>query len=282
MTKRLSLSFQRGQGLTEFIVAALALVPLFLLLPMVAKYQDMAHAAQMASRYVAFEATTRNNGMGSNAYKSESELAAEVRRRFFSNANAAIKTGDVAGDFLGSQNLFWRTPQGGSLIENFDRDVVLTFGNDQGANHADAYSAASDGRPFNTVPINVREELDLNADGVYTANISVKVADIDSAEDSFTRSYDALRSIGLNITRHTSLANDSWTASGPQQVEDRIDKTLLFPGRLLRPISPIVGFAVALVELPRCFPRPCMPNEVGPKLGELDFWRDEVPADRLR
>lgn len=281
MTQRLSPSFQRGQALTEFLVVALALVPLFLLLPLIAKYQDIAHAAQMASRYVAFEATTRNDGMGSNAFKSESELAAEVRRRFFSNSDAAIKTGDVAGDFLGSQNLFWRTPQGGSLIENFDSDVAVTFGNGQGASHTDAYSAASDGQPFNTVPINVRDELKLNADGVYTANISVKVADIDSAEDTFTRSYDALRSIGLTITRHTSLTHDSWTASGPQQVEDRIDKTLLFPGRLLRPIKPVVGLAVALVEMPACFPAFCNPNTIGPQLGELDFWRDEVPQDRL-
>ncbi|MES2319828.1 MAG: hypothetical protein V4631_20305 [Pseudomonadota bacterium] len=282
MTLRPSPSSQRGQALTEFIVVALALVPLFLLLPLIAKYQDMAHAAQMASRYVAFESTTRNDGMGSNAFKSETQLADEVRRRFFSNSDAAIKTGDVAGDFRGSQNLFWRTPKGASLITSFADDAVLSFGTARGATHASGFSAASDGRPFNTIPVNVRDELDLKANGVYTANISVKVADIESAEDSFTRSYDALRTIGLNINRHTSLSNDSWTASGPQQVEDRIDKTLLFPGRLLRPIRPVVGVAVALVEMPQCFPSICNPNTIGPQFGGLDFWRDEVPSDRLR
>ncbi len=273
---------QGGQALTEFIVAALVLLPLFLLLPMLAKYQDMAHATQMASRYVAFEATTRNDGMGSNAFKPEAVLAAEVRRRFFSNSDAPIKTGDVAGDFRGSQNLFWRTPQGGSLIAEFDRDVTISFGDAHGTSHAQGFSSASDGQPFDLSAGNIRSAMGLKADGIYTANVDVKVADIESSEGNFAHSYDALRAIGLRIERHTSLSVDSWTASGPQQVEDRIDQTVLFPGRALRPLTPVVGVAVALVEMPKCFPGVCSPSSVGPKLGELEFWRDQVPADRLR
>ena len=45
---------QQGQALTEFLVASLVVVPLFLLIPMIGKYQDMAHNTLMASRYVAF------------------------------------------------------------------------------------------------------------------------------------------------------------------------------------------------------------------------------------
>ncbi|HEY0061830.1 MAG TPA: hypothetical protein VGC21_06900 [Telluria sp.] len=271
---------QRGQALTEFIVVALALIPLFLLMPIIAKYQDMVHATEMASRYVAFEATNRNDQMGTAGYKTREELTTEVQRRFFSNPDAPIKTGDAPGDFRGHQNMFWRDQHGDALIKKFS-DISITFGESQGADHGSAYSAASDGMPFNTVPLNVREELGLQARGIYTANVTVKVANLDSAAGSWTRAYDEFRNINLSITRSTSLSIDSWTASGPLQVESRIDKTLLFPGRLLRPLQTPVGLAVSMSELPRCFPVPCSPD-IGPRMGDLDFWRDQVPADRLR
>jgi len=69
---------QGGQALTEFIVVALALIPLFLLLPVIGKYQDIAHSVQLASRYAAFDAMIRNDVSGT--WKPESQLAEEVRR----------------------------------------------------------------------------------------------------------------------------------------------------------------------------------------------------------
>ncbi len=74
---------QGGQALTEFLVVALVIVPLFLLIPLIAKYQDISNSTQLASRYVAFEATQFNDKV--NAFKSETVLADEVRRRFYSN-----------------------------------------------------------------------------------------------------------------------------------------------------------------------------------------------------
>jgi hypothetical protein len=55
----------RGQALTEFLLVSLALIPLFLLLPMIGKYQDINHATQMASRYAAFDAILRNDSQNS-------------------------------------------------------------------------------------------------------------------------------------------------------------------------------------------------------------------------
>jgi hypothetical protein len=95
---------QHGQALTEFLVVALAVIPLFLLIPVIAKYQDINNATQMASRYVAFDAMTRNDTV-SSGWKPVDQLAAEVRRRFFSNPDAPIKTDDVAGNFKANQNL---------------------------------------------------------------------------------------------------------------------------------------------------------------------------------
>ena len=97
-----------GQALTEFLVVALALIPLFLLVPMIAKYQDISHFTQLASRYAAFDAMTRNDSV--STWKPEAQLADEVRRRFFSNSDAPIKTGDVVGNFDANRNLFWSNP----------------------------------------------------------------------------------------------------------------------------------------------------------------------------
>jgi len=270
------LSRQNGQALTEFIVISFVMIPIFLLMPLIGKYQDIAHATQMASRYVAFEAMTFNDA--TTAYKPADQLAGEVRRRFFSNSDAPIKTNDTAGNFRSHQNLFWRGPSGNSLIENFDTDVTVSFGQSRSPDHASGFSTASDGSPFNNFPVNVADAMDLRAQGIYTANITVAVANIDSPPNSFAGSFNEFRNIGLRITRHTSVAIDPWAAANPQQVESRIDRPIIAPGNLLAPIKPVTDLAVALVESPTCFSR-CLP---GPQLGQLDIWRDVVPADRLQ
>lgn len=277
---------QRGQALTEFIVMALVLVPLFLLIPMIAKYQDMAHATAMASRYVAFEATTRNAG-SAGGFKTPAELNQEVARRFFSNADAAIKTNDAAGDFAANRKPFWVDQRGDPLIKEFGSDVAVSFGTANGANHSDAYIAAADGEPFEQTPVNVRHRLGLNAPGLYRANVSITVADLPAEDDSYTKTYETFKEIGLTMTRSTVLLVDGWGARGPEQVESRISDLELTPGSAfkpngtLEPVKKALDLAVGFVEGPKTFPTPCLEN-CGPRLGELEFWRDEIPNDRKK
>ncbi len=269
MTHSLSIRNQRlrgmrGQALTEFLVIALALVPLFLLIPVIAKYQDISHATQMASRYVAFDAMTRNDSVSN--WKPESELADEVRRRFFSNADAPIKTKDVAGNFKAYQNLFWRDPQGNALIKDFNNDVTISFGFANSATHGGAFSGASDGTPFL-----LGNELGLRARGIYTANVEVKLAKLPAG----LKFYEPFDKINLAVTRSTSLVIDPWTAKDPQQVESKIAASAaVFPVGSLAAVSPVVDAAVTVIDLPG--------GMSGPRLGKLDFWRDVVPDDRLR
>lgn len=260
-----------GQALTEFIVMGLVLLPLFLLMPMIAKYQSITHATEMASRYVAFEAIASNDGMSS--YKPPAQLAQEVRRRFFSNTDAPIKTGDEAGDFKANQNMFWVDAQGDALIKKFN-DVTVSFGSAHGANHADGKSAADDGQPFNMpVPIGVADQLKLGT-GLYRANVSVVIANLKDIGPSFASTYDEFKNLNLTVSRHTSVLTDTWTASGPGQVESRINTDLLFPGNRLSAAKPLVQAAVTVIESPGSIKTP--------KLGELSFWNDEVPPDRLK
>ena len=256
--------FQNGQALTEFLVASVAIVPLFLLVPLIAKYQDISNSTQMASRYVAFDAMVRNDAVSS--WKPESQLADEVRRRFFSNSDAPIKTNDVAGNFKANQNLFWSDPREDSLIRDFNRDVTVSYGFGNNATHNGGFSAAADGAPFV-----LSGELDLQARGIYTANVSVTLANLPAG----LRFYEPFDSIGLSMTRSTSLVFDPWAARDPDQVESRIaNSPAIFPVGTLEPVGTAANALVLSID-----PLAGVP---GPKLGKLDFWRDVVPEDRLR
>jgi hypothetical protein len=187
-----------------------------------------------------------------------------VRRRFFSNSEAPIKTGDVAGDFAAHQNLFWRGPDGAPLIANFDSDVAVSFGPAQQPNHADAFTPASDGVPFNGA-----NALKLGRRGIYTGNVTVHLANLPAG----LKMYEPFDKIDLAVKRHTSILIDGWVAASPAQVQSRIDSDVLVPATRLRKIAPLVNGSVTLVE---------MGHVHGPKLGELDFWSDVVPSDRLK
>lgn len=260
---RLSLQTQKGQALTEFLVVSFALVPLFLLIPIIAKYQDINNATQLASRYVAFEAITRNYAVSS--WKPENQLANEIRRRFFSNRDAPIKTadGDAAGDYTANQNLFWRDPKGNPLIKDFN-DVTVSFGSDNKPSHDGAFSSASDGKPFS-----VHDQLGLQARGIYTANVSVKLANLPAG----LKFYEPFDKINLSMTRRTSIVIDPWTAKDPGQVDTRVGgNAAIFPAGQLQAVAQGIDAAVAVIDL----------GQTGPKLGRLDFWTDVVPEDRLK
>lgn len=250
--------------MTEFLAVALALVPLFLLVPMIAKYQDIAHFTQQASRYAAFDATVRNDATGS--WKDEAELAAEVQRRFFSTSDAPIKTGDIVGNFDAHRNLFWSDPAGQHLIADLNNDIAVSFGTGFGGSHADAFEAASDNDLFTLAPA-----LQLSTRGIYRANVSVTIAKL-PAGLAFYEPFDA---IALGTTRTTSVLIDPWTARDPSQVEGKIlASPALFPAGQLVPIAAAVNGVIAIVDAPG--------GITGPKLGQLEFWRDVVPEDRLK
>jgi len=264
----------RGQALVEFLALALVLVPFLLLLPMIAKYQDIAHATEMAARYVAFDATVRNEATG--GWKPNDQLAGEVQRRFFSNPAAPIKTDDVPGDFKAHQNLFWRDPLDNALIRSFNDDIAISYGESRSSNRSAGYSSADDGTPF----LGSETLLDLDSPGVFRGNVSVSVANLPESLVGPTKSYDGLKNINLAIRRHTALVPDAWTAANANAVADRLGSSRAIPinpGTLLEPLSELVNAGAVIMEgLPGSCGTHC-----GPKLGKLDYWRETVPVDRV-
>lgn len=256
---------ERGQALAEFLTLAVALIPLFLLVPMIGKYQDLSHATQLASRYASFDAITRNAMQGS--WKPEAQLADEVRRRFFSNSDAPIKTNDVAGDSDSYRNPFWQDLKGNPLVKNFN-DVQLSFGTAHGASHADAFTATVVGDVFNTLPVVNAAAMGLQAHGAYTANVSVTLANLPAG----IRSLEPLNDINLTIERHTSVVIDPWTSPSTTETEKRFAKLVPLNTLLNSPIQTLVDVAITSFDLAEVSP---------PKFGRLDIWRDVVPQDRL-
>lgn len=262
-----------GQAMTEFLALALVLLPFLLLLPLIAKYQDIAHATEMAGRYVAFDATVRNEAMG--GWKPNDQLAGEVQRRFFSNPAAAIKTNDVPGDFKADQNLFWRDPLDNALIRSFNDDIAVSYGESRSTDRSAGYRSASDGTPF----LGSKTFLNLDSPGVFRGNVSVSVANLPESLVGPTRSYDGLKNINLVIRRHTALVPDAWTAANADAITDRLGATRALPinpGSALEPLYEVVNVAAMFME----FPSSCG-TDCGPKLGKLDYWKEAVPADRV-
>lgn len=273
---------QRGQALTEFVVIALALMPLFLLMPMIGKYQDIAHASEMASRYVAFDAIA-NNANSASGFKDPAKLAAEVRRRFYSNSDAPIKTGDEAGDFNANRNLMWSDPQGEPLIRNF-ADVTVSFGPANGANNSDGMREAADRKPFNALPVYETAEMMGLKTGIYQANVHVTLANVEQLLGSYASSYKELGQLNLSMTRSTTVLINPWTAANADAIHSRLTHTLIFPGQVfndpskLKPVKEAVDIAVDAMEWPDCAPGWC--SGKGPKVGELSYFDSVVPADR--
>jgi hypothetical protein len=242
---------QAGQALTEFLVAALAVVPLFLLIPLIAKYQDISHAAQMASRYAAFDVTVNNPS--TQGLKNPAMLGQEVRRRFFSNVDAPIRSNDAAGNFQAHRNLFWRDPAGNDLVNDVD---------------AVAVSVAEAGGSGAALLATEAPVFGLPDRPMYRGAVSVPLANLPAG----IRSYEPFDRIDLRIDRTTTVLVDGWSGRDVATVRARVGRGDL-AGRALGRVGDVLALPFAVLELDRVRP---------PRIGELQRWDDVVPADRLR
>lgn len=243
---------QTGQSTVEFVVLSLVMVPLLLIVPLLGKYMDIAQTTAEASRYTAFEGTVRHSSSAAG-WKSDGDLATEVRRRFFSNSDAPIKTNDVAGDFNAHRNTLWFDHRGKPLLPKFVDNVGVKTTRESMSQPFGAFHASSLGLP---------------QDNLYTGLVNVAVANI-----AALKPFDTL---GLSISRSTTLLADPWAAHGPASIKSKIrnngwDPLGPFPYKPLEVLggNPVVGLALTLFEF----------GASPPNIGLVD--PDRVPADRV-
>ncbi len=248
---------QAGQALTEFLLISLALIPLFLLIPMIGKYQDIGHATQLASRYAAFDALLRNGS--DNSWKPPATLAAELRQRFFGIPGAAVVTdAQEAAPIRNS----WNDPYQHPLIAS-PAAIALSFGARRGETHADGYDHAPSG---DTDLFMLASRAGLASTGLYRANVGVSLASLPAG----LRSIEPFDRLKLRIERHASVLPGPWTAVSPEQTEMRTGG--LAPLNTPMP-NGLISAAIEVVDMASVRP---------PAFGKLGQWRDVVPGDRLR
>jgi len=259
---------QKGQALIEFIYLSLAMVPLFLLMPMIGKYQDVSHATQMASRYVALDAIAHNSA-SSTGNKTPAVISNEVRQRFFGNSEAFIQATDGQTNVL-PVNPVWRTPFGQRLIAS-SADIQITFGDQDKAwpSPTQGYVGASDRKIFNQQNLSglaLADRMGLPSNGMFQANVSVRLANLPNGLSLI----EPFNNINLQITRSTVVLHDTWAANNPATVEQR-SAELVPVAQGLRDIESELDLLVQGVDMGRA----------GPRFNRLDRWRDMVPGDRI-
>ncbi len=243
---QLRVRHQQGQSTVEFIVLSLVLVPLLLIVPLIGKFMDIAQTTAVAGRYVAFEGVVRHTS-SSDGWKTDAELAQEVRRRFFSNSDAPIKTNDATGDFNAHRNTLWFDHRGAPLLPVFNHNVGVASSKEGMTQPIGAGFAGAFG---------------LSHDNLYTGRVTVSVADVAGLSP-----FDAL---GLTMSRSTTLLVDPWAASGPDAVRSKIQGSgAAFPYALLATEAAILAPFIPVLDW----------GTSPPDVGRVD--PDVVPADRL-
>lgn len=135
---------QLGQSMTEFLIAtAFVALPLFFLVPTLAKYVDMKMAAVQAARYTTWEYTAhyldpKDQPSGFKAIsrgdlpkKSLQETAKEGERRFWSNTRTKISSSlDKSGYRPGDANPFWTYHNGLPIYRETKDQAIRVKGSD--------------------------------------------------------------------------------------------------------------------------------------------------------
>lgn len=242
---------QTGQSTIELIVLSLVLVPLFLIVPLLGKYMDMAQTTLVASRYVAFEGATHHNASLSG-WKSDAALATEVRRRFYSQHSLTIKTNDVVREVNEDRNPLWVNHRGEPLLADFNQ-VSVNTGKQTTSTIFNSFTSLLD----------LSDDFDLESDNLYRGEVNVQLANIAGLTP-----FDA---INLNIRRHTVVLVDPWASKHASDVENKVnDAGLIFPHQVLNVPASVLKPVISLFEF----------NASPPEIGKVE--PDHVPSDRLK
>ena len=236
----------QGQSIVEFLVLAIVLVPLFLTLPLLGKYLDLAHSTEQAARYAAFETTVFGPAVPA---RTDASLAAEIRQRFFSTPDAPIRTGASVSDTPAHRNPLWSDHRGQPLIDRFAEQIGVHLERRRNAAPTSAPLAAAAG-------------FGLPTETEYTARVTVKPRDI-----AALAGFDTL---GLQISRHQVVLSGPWSAPNADEVARRIEQG----GAQVHPIAPLklIGDTVGTV-----LPQLMLDDAIA--VGRVRA--DIVPCDRL-
>lgn len=282
------------------IVCALVLVPLFLAIPVIAKYLDLRSHVVQGARYAAWERTIWYGGaaaapMGIGSLtnqweaneKSDADIRTEIGARLLSNQVGAFSNTDHSGSgYLGGPKLFWEDRRGTSLLRDYS---------DLGGSVDNNLSPGIINDLLNPVVqiTSVISSFTVDTHADYTAKVGLNVRQVAinpgaglGACPGCPVEFLATSNVASFAEQNTLVAN-GWNANGPGSLDASYhhpeQKTVLNQVRGLTPsalLKPTGGpFADAMKVL----------NAIAlvffPELSTLDLGRvdvDRVPDDRLQ
>jgi hypothetical protein len=200
---------QSGQAIVEFLVAALVLIPLFVLMPLVGKYLDIKQATIAASRKLAFECTVRYADCSNIA--GNPSFANEIRMRFFAGDQSPVLTNDLpTQDALqpGQGNPLWVDNRGRPLLENYSDVGIKADASDIDPGGGLVTSLLNAGP--DTFGLNLKQ-------GLFNARVQAQLSKQNGGTDFLTQ----LNSLFLKMQFHTAIMTNAWTANGPGSSGDK-------------------------------------------------------------
>jgi hypothetical protein len=191
---------QRGQSLTEVAVLCAVLVPLFLLVPIVAKYIHARQATQQAARSVAWEATVAPN----YALPAQARLRDLAVDRHFGTADAKIVS----------------QARNGARDAAVDDVLMNTFSNQPLIRRGDItvtqYRSESPGGIMSRIGALTSKisSFPPNKQGLTTATLRVDVQDLKLANGGAATFLEPFDTLGLQFQATHVVLADPWNAAG--------------------------------------------------------------------
>lgn len=251
-----SMKSQRGQAMTEFVVAALALfLPLILGVVYVFKYGDIKHQAIQASRYAAME-----RALDPRAHESDTQIRDETVARFFRDgAQEKIALNEQAtAATAGDENPNWSQLSGDAMIKQYS-DVKVTLSKKS----IDSTLLA----PVNVAVTNLGPLSLFNGlSGGFGTEADVEVPLVNVAH------FAPLSNINIAIGATTVIAGDPWNGGGAADVASHIGAAV--PARIVGKFTNMMSFVSnALFEALAGTPAPvfgCVKPDVVPTAAAPD------------
>jgi len=202
---------QRGQAMTEFVVAMLVVVPLVLGVVYIGKYEDVKYSAIQASRYAALERVFDP----SSAHKNATVLAQETRARFFTDPMQGNQTNQGAVAFKetppantkGTINANWLGTGGEPLIDQYSGIKV------------DVTKVADPNGTNSVIDQGANLEFNLTDPGIQEAHVQVPLAKV--------AHFAALSNLNLTIDVKTAVLADAYNTGGTKPEADSVKGLIL-------------------------------------------------------
>ena len=206
--------------------------------------------------------------MTCGSFEPVAQTAMEVHQKFFSRARSPVQSQKAPADSPGARIPLWNDHAGRTLVAD-NSAIRIGYGAGMSSNVTDGF--ASEGGTGMLRPTGIvigPGNYGLRSRGLLRGEVEVRLTNL---PDGWLAPFNSLN---LAVRRHTSVMPDSWAARNAESVDHRVGHSAtVFPASQLRPLAQLIQLPILALEDGQMR---------APQLGELGFWRDTVPGDRLK